>query len=65
VRVLVVNGGSSSLKLRFLDARDQLLAAEDAKPDDADVLRRFVGSCGAVDAVGHRVVHGGERFVQP
>jgi acetate kinase len=65
VRVLVVNGGSSSVKLRLLDEDDQLIASEDASPDDPGVLERFVTTVGDVDAVGHRVVHGGERFVQP
>ena len=64
MRVLVVNGGSSSLKLRLLDG-DRLVSAEDATPDETDVLQQFVERCGDVDAVGHRVVHGGERFVEP
>ena len=45
VRVLVVNGGSSSLKLRLLDGDDQLVASEDASPDDEDAVRRFVETC--------------------
>jgi acetate kinase len=65
VRVLVVNAGSSSLKLGMLDVDDQLVASEDASPDDADAIRRFVHRCGVVDAVGHRVVHGGSQFVRP
>ncbi len=68
MRVLVVNGGSSSLKLRVLDADDELVVSEDATPDDMATIGRFVeeaGGPGAVDAVGHRVVHGGRRFVQP
>jgi acetate kinase len=65
VHVLVVNGGSSSLKLRLLDGDDQLVAGEDASLDEDDVVQRFVDECGDVDAVGHRVVHGGARFVRP
>jgi acetate kinase len=64
VRVLVVNGGSSSLKLRMLDG-DELVAAEDATPEETDVLQQFIERCGDVDAIGHRVVHGGERFIEP
>ena len=59
MRVLTVNAGSSSLKLRVLDRDDAVLAAHDLRPDDAwpDLPE--------VDAVGHRVVHGGERFHDP
>src|SRR4051812_9610263 len=64
MRVLVVNGGSSSLKLRLLDGDDELVASEGAPPDD-DTIRRFVDTCGDVDASGHRVVHGGSEFVRP
>jgi acetate kinase len=60
-----VNGGSSSLKLRLLDDNDELVTSEDASPNDEDVLRRFIETCGDVDAVGHRVVHGGARYVHP
>jgi acetate kinase len=66
VRILVVNAGSSSLKLRLLGARDEVLAEQDveaprAQPD-GQALDAFVGGLEGVDAVGHRVVHGGERF---
>jgi acetate kinase len=65
MHVLVVNGGSSSLKLRLLDDRDELITSEDALPNDEEVLQRFIESCGDVEAVGHRVVHGGSRYVRP
>jgi len=66
VRVLVVNAGSSSLKLRLLDAQDRLEQSADlpAGPDGFDtaelgaVLRDWVRP----DVVGHRVVHGGTTF---
>jgi acetate kinase len=66
VRVLVVNAGSSSLKMRLLDADDALLAQLDLpapKPgeDDAELVSALA-EVGHVDAIGHRVVHGGERF---
>ena len=69
-RVLVVNAGSSSVKLRLLDKEDRLLASRDLEvaatgaPDD-DELARFVSEAGAPDAVGHRVVHGGSLFSGP
>jgi len=51
VRVLVVNAGSSSLKLSLLDG-EQLVE----EPADLEA-----GLAGRPDAVGHRVVHGGDR----
>ena len=68
MRVLVVNAGSSSLKLRLLDEHDALAGRADLGPVDdlsADDLRRALDGLGAFDAVGHRVVHGGERFREP
>jgi acetate kinase len=66
MRVLVVNAGSSSVKLRLLDAADVLVAEADIDAPRAEVdeaaIREWVASAGPVDAVGHRIVHGGERF---
>ena len=66
MRVLVVNAGSSSLKLRVLDAGDSVAAEADIDAPraqvDEDALRAWIGGAGTVDAVGHRIVHGGERF---
>jgi acetate kinase len=62
-RVLVVNAGSSSLKLRLLDAGDGVVAdhqldAPEGRFDERE-LRDVVAGLDGVDAVGHRVVHGG------
>jgi acetate kinase len=70
VHILVVNAGSSSLKLRLLDDDDSLLASEDlgAVDDLADgelaaALDRIrQPASGTIEAVGHRIVHGGTRF---
>jgi acetate kinase len=68
VQVLVVNAGSSSVKLRLLDADDTLLCESDVDAPqsrvDPDALRQAIDDCGLgeADAVGHRIVHGGERF---
>jgi acetate kinase len=67
VRVLVVNAGSSSLKLRLLDGQDAILAEDElpaprAEIDHAAVERALESPLGEAQAVGHRVVHGGERF---
>lgn len=60
-----MNAGSSSLKLRLLDDTDRVIAGTDAAAADDAAIREFVDECGRVDAVGHRVVHGGHRFVEP
>lgn len=67
-RVLVVNAGSSSLKLRLLGPGDDVLADReverwDGDPDHADIAD-FARGLDGVDAVGHRVVHGGSRFIE-
>ena len=66
MQILVVNAGSSSLKLRVLDAGDQLLADEELEAPsgkfDEERLRQILGRLPGPEAVGHRVVHGGERF---
>jgi acetate kinase len=62
VRVLVVNAGSSSLKLRLLGPGDELEAERDLAPDDHDALAAAAAELPRPDAVGHRVVHGGQRF---
>ncbi|GGU50138.1 acetate/propionate family kinase [Lentzea flava] len=59
--VLVVNAGSSSLKLSVLAEDDTVLASRHVERWDADTgpLRDFLAAAGVIDAVGHRVVHGG------
>jgi acetate kinase len=67
VRVLVVNAGSSSVKLSVVgDGERTLLSETLAAPDGAAAaVRRFVEQAQSIDAVGHRLVHGGERFTGP
>jgi acetate kinase len=68
VRVLVVNAGSSSVKLRLLGGDDELLEEHDLDAPAAHVDREALKAtlAGAVaDAVGHRIVHGGTRFRDP
>jgi acetate kinase len=68
VRILVVNAGSSSLKLRVLDGDDPAAAADLPAPgDDTGVaaLEEWVRDNEPVDAVGHRVVHGGTVYTGP
>jgi acetate kinase len=67
MRVLVVNAGSSSLKLTLLDGTDATISAQELEAPRSQVdvreLRAALDSpLGEADAVGHRIVHGGERF---
>jgi acetate kinase len=66
VRVLVVNAGSSSLKLRLLDQHDTVLHTADipagAGGFDLERLDAVLKDWGDPDGVAHRVVHGGTSF---
>jgi acetate kinase len=72
-RVLVVNCGSATLKYRVL-AMDEGRALAGGLVEGVDDLRGALGLVAAEllragldppDAIGHRVVHGGERFAAP
>jgi acetate kinase len=67
-RVLVVNAGSSSLKLSILGGDGDVEAATTVErwegSDHLEPLREFLDGA-EVDAVGHRVVHGGPRYSEP
>ncbi|MGO9217422.1 MAG: acetate/propionate family kinase [Streptosporangiaceae bacterium] len=67
--VLVVNAGSSSLKLSLLDPADQILAATEIDHWNTDeppeALTSFLNGLTGVDAVGHRIVHGGPLLEAP
>jgi acetate kinase len=67
--VLVVNTGSSSLKWVVLDARSEATVREGSQTwpgTEQDrhgrELTRALEEVESVDAIGHRVVHGGARF---
>ena len=66
MRVLVVNAGSSSLKLRLLDSHDVISRSTDlpAGPDGLDTFRLAAVLRGwrKPDVVGHRIVHGDSLF---
>jgi acetate kinase len=68
-RVLVVNAGSSSLKLSVLTPDGTVHAATSVERWEGrthlDPLRRFLDAAGEINAVGHRVVHGGARYRAP
>jgi len=63
VHVLVVNAGSSSLKLGVLDGGTvtEQTTVERWDGGDLDAVRDFLDAAPPVDAIGHRVVHGGPR----
>ena len=68
MRVLVVNAGSSSLKAAVLAGDEQLGAIALERWDggaEVDELAELVRRHGPVDAVGHRVVHGGPDHTGP
>jgi acetate kinase len=66
LRVLTVNAGSTSLKLRLLGPGDEPLGREDLGTErgrpDPQALAAALERLGPADAVGHRIVHGGDRF---
>ena len=67
MRVLAVNAGSSSLKLTLLGPVDETLGAWELTLTDSGVDERQLRDAldqrlAGADAIGHRVVHGGERF---
>jgi acetate kinase len=69
VRVLVVNAGSSSVKLSLLGEDNELLGYRELSVTRGVVpeedLAEATTALGAPDAIGHRIVHGGRRFTHP
>ena len=73
MRILLVNAGSSTLKLSLVASTDasqaQTLASVALEGGghavDLAGLRKFLDEAGAVDVVGHRIVHGGTEFIGP
>ncbi len=70
MRILVVNAGSSSVKLSLIGDGDETLAEREleaprARVDDEELTAALQGELRGADAVGHRIVHGGERYREP
>src|SRR6185369_17414345 len=70
MRVLVLNAGSSNLKWTLLDSDDRSTVQSGAEewiaPEPGsrgEQIRTSLARIAHFDAVGHRVVHGGTRFV--
>jgi acetate kinase len=70
MRVLVVNPGSSTLKLAVVDG-DEVIAGRQLDAwtgDDADAaaeIDALLDEADGIDAAGYRVVHGGSTFTAP
>ena len=70
MRVLVVNTGSSSVKLRLLDGTELAGSTDLGAPGGLEpaAVADAVGALAdpaTIDAIGHRVVHGGPDFTGP
>ena len=66
MKVLVLNSGSSSVKYALFDSQNLIRSAliervENHNNAIADILSEI----GTIDAVGHRIVHGGETYTGP
>jgi acetate kinase len=64
LNILVVNAGSSSLKVRMLDGHDEVVASANLQPGDEGwgELQRLIEAWPDFEVSAHRVVHGGSRF---
>ncbi|MFA5093498.1 MAG: acetate kinase [Candidatus Omnitrophota bacterium] len=75
MKVLVINSGSSSIKYKLFEMPSQRLISKGAinqiGEDGAKYANHYAGlkdilkEIRSVDAVGHRVVHGAEKFKKP
>lgn len=68
MRILVVNVGSTSIKLRVIGRHDAVEESRDLGASDgvaANALGAAIDGLGPIDAVGHRIVHGGADFTSP
>jgi acetate kinase len=66
LRVLVLNAGSSSVKLSLVDGDDRILfdrefEVSEGRLDEAQ-LANAIHAVDGVEAIGHRIVHGGPRY---
>ena len=66
MRVLVLNAGSSSLKLSLVDANDDVLVDKEFEVAegrlDETQLATAIHEMEGIEAIGHRIVHGGPRY---
>ena len=66
MRVLVLNAGSSSLKLSLVDPDDRILVDQEFEVAEGRIdesqLATAIHAMDGVQAIGHRIVHGGPRY---
>lgn len=63
MKILVLNCGSSSLKYALFDSTNRVDGGLIERIDDYDhAITSVLAHVGSIDAVGHRVVHGGEYY---
>lgn len=66
MRVLVLNAGSSSLKLSLVDGDDRVLVEREFEVAegrlDESLMAGAVRGMEGIEAIGHRIVHGGPRY---
>jgi acetate kinase len=68
VQVLVVNAGSSSLKLSVVEDGRTLTSTNLERWEGEghlEPIEDYLANLSGVEAVGHRVVHGGPRYTEP
>jgi len=63
IKILVLNSGSSSIKYKLFDGLEEVKGGvlEEVKEYHKNI-EKILNEVGEVDAVAHRVVHGGEKF---
>ncbi len=73
MKVLVLNSGSSSIKYELRDSETggvllggviERIGEDEGPPDHGRALESILKDLPGIDAVGHRVVHGGSRFTE-
>jgi acetate kinase len=67
MRVLVLNCGSATVKYQVFDPSQRVPLASGALPAGAvrQAVEEALAKAPRIDAAGHRLVHGGERFLAP
>jgi acetate kinase len=68
MNVLVVNAGAVTLELSIIDDSGTYLARREIDPwdgHDTDAITGLVADAPEIDAIGHRVVHGGPELTTP
>jgi len=75
MRILVINSGSSSIKYKFFDNNFEIYQGKEEEVKEYEsalenvfknlIDNKIIKSISDIDAVGHRIVHGGEKFCRP